>query len=112
MRGRKRIGFTLDVHRWTDFPRRTQAVAIARNLLLMSQHTWCSKAYFPRQIGSMKAPRIPSLESFEMVTVLLPKHADRTENGERTPSPGQHPFGNGQDSVRPQICSVPTLRLR
>ena len=112
MRGRERIGFTLDVHGWTDFPRRTQAVAIARNLLLVSQHTLCPKPYFPPQIGSMKEPRIPILESFEMVTVLLPKHADRTENGERTPSPGQHPFGNGQDSVRSQIFIVPSFRLR
>ena len=30
-------------------------------------------------------------------------------NGERTCLPGQHPFGNGQGSVRPQTCSVLTF---
>src|SRR4030095_3392741 len=30
---------------------------------------------------------------------------DRTRNGERTPLPGQHPFGNGQGSVRPQTAA-------
>jgi len=44
-------------------------------------------------------------ESSEMVTVPLAKNADPTRNGERTRLPGQHPFGNGQGSVRPQTLA-------
>jgi len=60
----------------------------------------------------MKDRGFSASESSEMVTVLLPKNTDRTENGERTPSPGQHPFGNGQVSVRPPNLDRPSLRLR
>ena len=77
MRGRKGIGFTLDVRRWTDSPRRTQTASIARNLLLVSQHTSSPKPYFPRQIWSMKEPWIPVSKAVEMVTPLLPKNGDQ-----------------------------------
>jgi len=60
----------------------------------------------------MKEPWIPGSKTFEMVTSLLPKTPLRDLDGERTPSPGQHPFGNGQENVRPPICSVPNLSPR
>jgi hypothetical protein len=51
----------------------------------------------------MKEPWMPGSKTFEMVTLLLPRNAVPKLDGERTPSPGQHPFGNGQGSVRPQF---------
>jgi hypothetical protein len=56
----------------------------------------------------MKEPWIPGSKSFEWVTLLLPYTAEQKLEGERTPLPGQHPFGNGQGIVRPQI----SVRLR
>ena len=57
----------------------------------------------------MKEPWIPGSKTFEMVTSLLPKTPLRDLDGERTPSPDNTLFGNGQDSVRPQFCSIPNL---
>ena len=59
----------------------------------------------------MKEPSIPGSKTLEIVTGLLPKNADRTQNGERTPSPGQHPLATDKEACTPQICSVPNLVL-
>ena len=55
----------------------------------------------------MKEPRV--LESFKMVTVLLPKNADRRQDGERTPSPGQHPLATVKEACAPKSAAFDVL---
>ena len=51
----------------------------------------------------MKEPRV--LESFEMVTVLLPRNAVPKLDGERTPSPGQHPLTTDKEACAPKSAA-------
>jgi hypothetical protein len=53
----------------------------------------------------MKEPSILGSKTFEMVTVLLPKNADRTQHGERTSSPGQHPLATDKEACAPNFAA-------
>ena len=42
---------------------------------------------------------------------MLPKNADRTQNGERTPSPGQHPLATDKEACAPKSAASLILVL-
>jgi hypothetical protein len=54
----------------------------------------------------MKDQCVLGLRNSEMVAVLLPNDSHRTKDGERTPSPGQHPLATAKVACAPKSSTT------